>query len=227
MKRLLLLVQPILFTASLLLAPLTYGLEFSCFSWKPLPYKKLYYKDGEKYQPLVVFPNSRSKTYELGKSNLFQIYQEIVTAEGAQYQLLGQSKLIENADRILFYIGENPNSQRVEKLKILPIDDSLNDFPVGSFRFINMSGNPLFISFSKQLKKIPAGSAVVIPSNANANGDLIPLMIKNEAGKTVYETRLFAQTRGRDIVFLLPENKQSGLINVKFLPQTIPPPPSF
>ena len=52
--------------------------------------------------------------------------------------------------------------------------------------------------------------------------DAHQITILDENGEKVFETRLFAQASGREIVFIGPPKKEGGLPSVRFLPQLLP-----
>jgi hypothetical protein len=50
--------------------------------------------------------------------------------------------------------------------------------------------------------------------------------VGDATGKIIFETRLFSQPTGREMVFISPPAKPDGLARVKFITEIIPPEPA-
>ena len=55
-------------------------------------------------------------------------------------------------------------------MKIFGMDDSQDSFPVGEFRFLNFTDEPVSVDFSGSLKKVDPGQFSTVPAHAT-NGD--------------------------------------------------------
>ena len=203
------------------------GIQFSCMLWSgPLP-EKIYYQDGEDYREIIAYTSSRSRPHWLEKSKEFSLFSrnEIEQGEGKEarlvYTLVGQSKLLGDISPVLFILFPSMGEKGLQ-IRILALDDSLNGFPAGSFRFANFSSNELFVKFAGAVKKIPSKEITLMKSGIGQQGGLVPFLIGNEEGQKVFETRLFAQASGREIVFIGPPKEAGGLPSVRFLPQLLP-----
>ena len=209
------------------------GVQFSCMLWEgPLP-QKIYYQDGEDYREVVPYTSSRSLPHWLEKSKEFRLFtmSQLEAKDGKEqepvYTLVGQSKLLSGISPILFLLIPSQGDEDF-KIRIIALDDSLEGFPAGSFRFANFSTADLMVKFAGAVKKIPAREMTIMKSKIGKNGGMVPFLIGNENGEKVFETRLFAQASGREIVFIGPPKKEGGLPSVRFLPQLLPqkvPPP--
>jgi hypothetical protein len=122
------------------------GIQFSCMLWNgPLP-EKIYYQDGKDYREVVPYTSSRSLPHWLEKSKEFRLFtrKEVDQVDGKEaklvYSLVGQSKLMGDISPVLFILFPTSDEQGL-KIRILALDDSLNGFPPGSFRFANFSVN--------------------------------------------------------------------------------------
>jgi hypothetical protein len=105
------------------------------------------------------------------------------------------------------------------------MNDALDVFPPGSFRFVNFSAAALQVKFGGQIHKLPAGEMSVIKSNVSEKGGFLAFFMGNATGKIVFETRLFGQPTGRDMVLIGPPARPEGEPMVKFLTEIIPPEP--
>jgi hypothetical protein len=205
------------------------GIQFSCMLWNgPLP-EKIYYQDGEDYREVVPYTSSRSLPHWLEKSKEFRLFtrKEVDQEDGKEgkvvYSLVGQAAMLPGVERILFILfpTKDEASEALE-IRILALDDSLNGFPPGSFRFANFSASELFVKFAGVVKKIPSKEITLMKSGIGKQGGLVPFLIGDGEGNKVFETRLFAQASGREIVFIGPPKEVGGLPSVRFLPQLLP-----
>ena len=203
------------------------GVQFSCMLWEgPLP-QKIYYQDGEDYREVVPYTSSRSLPHWLEKSKEFRLFtmSQLEAKDGKEqepvYTLVGQSKLLPGISPMLFLLIPSQGDEDF-KIRIIALDDSLEGFPAGSFRFANFSTADLMVKFAGAVKKIPAREMTIMKSKIGKNGGMVPFLIGNENGEKVFETRLFAQASGREIVFIGPPKKEGGLPSVRFLPQLLP-----
>jgi hypothetical protein len=105
------------------------------------------------------------------------------------------------------------------------MDDALDNFPPGTFKFLNFSKSALQVKFGDKITQLPAGEMSVVKSNVPKLGGFVPFIISDARGKIIFETRLFGQPTGREIVFIGPPAKPAGLPRVKFLTEIIPSEP--
>ena len=210
------------------------GIEFSCLLWEgPLP-EKIYYQDGEEYREVQPFTTSRSLPHRLEKSTQFRLFtmsEAVGEDEEPVYTLVGQAALLPGVERILFILfPSRDEATEALKIRIMTLDDTLKGFPPGSFRFVNFSGSDLLVKFAGVIKKIPAQEISIMQSKVGKLGGLVPFILGNKEGKKIFETRLFAQTSGRKIVFIGKSKEEGGLPKVRFLsqllPQKLPPIPA-
>ena len=205
------------------------GIQFSCMLWNgPLP-EKIYYQDGKDYREVVPYTSSRSLPHWLEKSKKFRLFtrKEVDQEDGKEaklvYSLVGQTALLPGVQRILFILfpTKDEASEALE-IGIMALDDTLKGFPPGSFRFVNFSGGDLMVKFAGVIKKIPAQEITMMQSKIGKLGGLAPFILGNNEGQKVFETRLFAQPNGREIVFIGKPKEVGGLPKVRFLPQLLP-----
>lgn len=205
------------------------GIEFSCMLWEGPLAEKIYYQDGEEYREVIPFTGSRSLPHRLEKSKQFSLFtmKEVEGGNGKEpelvYTLVGQTALLPGVERILFILfpTKDEASEALE-IRIMALDDTLKGFPPGSFRFVNFSGGDLMVKFAGVIKKIPAQEITMMQSKIGKLGGLAPFILGNNEGQKVFETRLFAQPNGREIVFIGKPKEVGGLPKVRFLPQLLP-----
>lgn len=201
------------------------AVEFSCLIWDPLPFPEIFYFDGKSHLPLELFPGNRSKLYPLQETTALGLYVKETSDDGAEtYKLIGQSPLLAGTRRMLFVIESAEQSAGLP-LTIFGMDDALDSFPPGTFKFLNFSKSALQVNFGSQITQLPAGEIRVVKSNAPKLGGFIPFVVGDARGKIVFETRLFGQPTGREIVFIGPPAKPGGPPRLKFVTQIIPPEP--
>jgi hypothetical protein len=201
------------------------AVEFSCLVWEPLPFPAIFYFDGKSYLPLELSPGNRSKLYPLQESAALELYVNDVGDDGSEtYKLIGQSPLLAGTRRMLFVIEPAEQSAGLP-LTIFGIDDALDNFPPGTFKFLNFSKSVLQVKFGSEITPLPADEIRVVKSNAPKLGGFLPFMIGDARGNIVFETRLFGQPTGREIVFIGPPAKPGGPPRLNFVTQIIPPEP--
>lgn len=199
--------------------------EFCCVVWEPLPITEVFYQDGESYLPLEFSPGERSKFYPLKKAGALKLYQKKTGADDSfRYILVGRARLVPKTQRMLFVIAPIPDTTGLP-LGLYGVDDSLDAFPPGTSRFFNFSTVALQVKFGGKTSKLPAGEVTVVQSNVAKSGGFIPFLIGNLKGEVVFETRLFSQPTGRDMVFIGAPATPGGRVLVKLLPQLFSPEP--
>lgn len=202
------------------------GIQFSCMLWNgPLP-EKIYYQDGQEYHEVIPFTGSRSLPHWLATSKDFRLF-TMSEAEGEDeepvYTLVGQTALLPGVQRILFILfPTKDDASEALKIRTLALDDSVEGFPPGSFRFANFSTSNLLVKFAGVVKKVPSKEITLMKSGIGKEGGLVPFLIGSEDGRKVFETRLFAQAHGREIVFIGPPKPGGRLPSVRFLSQLLP-----
>lgn len=201
------------------------ALEFCGAVWEPLPITEIFYRDEKNYLPLEFCPGSRSQLYPLKAGSALELFERGTTADGAStYKLIGKAPLVAGARRMLFLIDQVPNATGLP-LRLFGVNDALDVFPPGTIRFFNFSNAELQVKFAGQANKLTAGAMSLIKSNVPENGGFIPFLIVDPKGEVVFETRLFSQPTGRDMVFIGAPAQPGGRVLVKVLPQLIAPEP--
>ena len=195
---------------------------FSCLVWEPLNYPEICYLDEGKYHPLEFSYGNRSQAYPLKQAKEFTLYAKTKdTNSEINHQLIGKAAIAPNSKHMLLVILPARPGDALP-LKLIALDDSLEHFPPSSFKFVNFSAESYQVEFSNQSPLIPAGKMEVVKAQIPLKGGFMPFIMKNKEGKIVFETRLFAQPSGREMVFIAPPGEAGGLPKIMFLSQILP-----
>ena len=198
--------------------------QFSCVTWDKLEIGNLFYRAGTEITPLKLKPGNRSVLYPLKSKEALELYikDEEVEEGEVGYKLVAKALIPKNSGRILFFLSKKKSDEKLP-LFMYGIDDGLEGFPPGSFRFLNGTKKVLNLVFDKQKARIAPSKMTVVKLEPSATGGLIPLYIKTSNGEKLYENRLHSIARGRDMVFIYPPRRKGARPRIKFLPQIIPP----
>lgn len=201
------------------------SIQFSCVVWTDLSYPALYFRQGDEFLPLTLLPRQRSQIYSLQGREALELYVAKDQANGTPgHELVGRAALPQGAKQMLFMIQESPSGGKLP-LTVYGMDDSLDAFPAGSFRFLNFTNLPLQVEFGGTTNKLSPQAIKVVQPEIPELGGFLPFMIKDSEGRTGFQTRLFGQPRGRKMVLIVPPTKMGEKLAVLFLPQIVPPPP--
>ncbi|MCX6972291.1 MAG: hypothetical protein NTV93_19375 [Verrucomicrobia bacterium] len=207
-------------------------LEFSCVTWNNLPCPDLFYRQGNKYLPIKLSPGQRSQSYPLKDARALELFIPMESpADGAKpaspdhYEMVGLAPLLEGAKRMLFLIEAKKDSNGLP-LQLRGLDDSVESFPAGSFRFINLTPDLLRIEFGGATHELPQGEAKVVAPDLTAAGGFVPVIIKDAEGRKILENRFFAQPTGRELVVISPPADGRPEMSLKFLSDVIPATPT-
>jgi len=201
------------------------GTEFSCVSWEKLPFSEIFYRAGNDYLPLQMRVNKRSKLYTLdGVPAKLELYIKGLSPEGETiYKMIGQAPMLPRTDRMLFFMQPSEDDSGLP-VAMYGIDDSLEVFPVGSFRFVNTTQVPLQVIFRDTKEELPARGMKILTPEVPKRSGFIPCYVTDMQKNIVYETRLYAQSRGRKMVFIRAPAELGERVQVRFLGDIVPSP---
>lgn len=169
------------------------SVQFTCMLWEGPLEKPLFYRDGEGYFPMTPFTGSRSKVHSLKISQEFSLHVEHEIEDQEEVFYRQVGKApLLSGTKQILFLLFKQEPEKEMEFRILPIDDSL------------------------------ASKMTLMKSHVTSDGGLIPFLIGNRQGKKVFETRLFAQATGREIVFIGAPKQGRELPSVRFLPQLLP-----
>lgn len=201
-------------------------LEFSCVTWDKLPFKEVYFRNGEEAELVTIGKGFRAKLHEQKNSDgPFQLFIKHIDDDGNEsFKLVGQTSLPASKDVLILIdlVETEPDSENLP-LRLFAMDDSKNSFPANSFRFVNFSIETVFVRFQDEHVKLAPKKLDTITGKAPKKGGFVPFQAFNSNTEIVAETRLFAQPRGRTLVMLLPPKKQGARMHMRYISQLFPP----
>lgn len=198
------------------------SVDFSCVSLRKFKMPDLYYFDGKDYAPLKVPFGVQSKNYRLsGVDSLKLFIQKEAESGELIYMQCAEAPLVANSNQMLFLVSR-AGSNAKWPLDLYGLNDSLSDFPLGGFRFVNFTKIPLEVSIREQVDSVNAGAVTVVVPKISESGGFYPFNIKTRSGVTVYQTRLYGQRQSRETVFIAPPKNDKNQLTIEFLSQVIP-----
>jgi hypothetical protein len=207
------------------------SIQFSCAVWEKLTYPELFYHHGGEYLPIEISVGQRSKAYPIKGVEALELFIRKKMPAGAaesnaavEYERVGTAPLLPDVKRILFLIDAKKDANGLP-LRVLAIDDSLEIFPAGSYRFFNQTPDLLRIKFGGATHDLPQGALKVVTPELPEAGGFLPVIIKNEPGRILLENRFLAQRTGRELVIIGPPAEGRTGIAIQFLSEIIPASP--
>lgn len=207
------------------------AINFTCAAWGVLPYPELFYHRGGEYLPVELSAGQRSKVYPLKGAEVFELFSRKETVAGAgessatpEYERVGTTTLPVGATRMLFLIDAKKDANGLP-LQLLAMDDSLETFPAGSYRFFNQTPELLRIDFGGATHDLPPSELKIVRPVLTEAGGFLPVVIKNEQGRSLLENRFQAQRTGRELVIISPPAEGRTELAIKFLSELIPDSP--
>jgi hypothetical protein len=97
-------------------------------------------------------------------------------------------------------------------LKLLSVVGRASAKPTGSIRALACSG---------LRPRLPAKEIILVNSNVPKSGGFLPFMILNTNRQAIFETRIFSQPTGRNMVFISPPSQPGERVKIKMLPQLL------
>ncbi|MEI8039126.1 MAG: hypothetical protein WCJ14_12120 [Verrucomicrobiota bacterium] len=204
---------------------------FSCAVWENLPFPELFYRHGTEYLPVELTAGQRSKVHPLKGVETLELFIRKAQAADAtapsaarNYNRVGMAPMLKGVKRMLFLIEAKQDSTGMP-LQLLGMDDTLEAFPAGSFRFLNQTPNPLRILCAGATHELPPGALQVVTPELPKAGGFLPVIIKNEDDRKLLENRFFAQPTGRELIIIRPPAEGRTELVMKFLSDPIPASP--
>lgn len=203
------------------------GIQFSCAVWEKPPYPELFYHHGSEYLPIELSVGQRSKAYPLKDVEALELFtrKKLSTAAAeanaaAQYERVGIATLLPNVKRMLFLIEAKKDANGLPLL-LLGIDDSLEIFPAGSYRFFNQTPDLLRIEFGGGTHDLPPGELKIVTPELPEAGGFMPAIIRNEQGHILLENRFLAQRTVRELAIIGPPAEGRTELAIQFLSEII------
>lgn len=195
------------------------------------PIRGLMYESDGRVMEMQVNNGSRSSLQRYkGSPRLVFFRQE--TTEGEPIRVpVGMVDLSGQNSPLLLLFLSDPNYPDQERYRILPLNDSLQSFPSGSYSFINMTNRNLAAYVDGDTLMIPAYGGVIHSVNQDPDRT-IPVKLASYNPDThqwvqTYESKWQFRTNQRVIVFISRENSQEERMNVQRVVQVISLPDSL
>jgi hypothetical protein len=199
------------------------SLEFSCVALSKFKSPPLFYFVSGEYKPLQVPVGAHSPEYKLSNAAVLKLYVERKDEQGdVSYVQCAEAPLMMDCKRMLFIVSRTKDKSPWP-LQLLGMDDSLETFPTGSFRFMNATRVPLEVSINGKRDKIAPRAIAIIAPDVSETGGFYPFTIDGPDGSRFYETKLYGQFHGRETVLIGPPAHDPKRLTIKFLSQVIPP----
>lgn len=198
------------------------AIRFACVAWDELSYEEIFFRGGGEFHPLKLNPGKCSELYSLEGVDSLELHIRKEDSAGEEiYELIGSAPLIKGAEQLLFLIEEAEDSGSLPLL-LHGLDDSWETFPVGAFRFVNYTTNPLQVEFGDVSAELPPQVPAIVKSQVPVDGGLIVFYLKDAKGDSVYENRLFGQPTQRQTVAIYAPLSEGGRMDFKFIWQRPP-----
>jgi len=91
-------------------------------------------------------------------------------------------------------------------LQLSAMDDSLESFQTGSYRFLNRTPDLLQINFGGATHEFPPGELKIVTPVLPEAGGFIHVAMKNEQRFSLFANRFLAQRNGRELVIISPHH---------------------
>lgn len=201
---------------------------FSCFVWEDLGVGKVFYADGAEPKELELAGKRRSEYYPIPVNEIFRLFTETEVDGKPGYEVIGETEIKSASKRLLMIVERNPKYNRTDAeslpLRITVLDDSINNFPGGSTKFINLTSKPLSAEINGTKAIVDSNRSKLIRPGIPENGAFLPLFVRYEK-VSLYESRIYCQEGERRIIFIRPNAKKNARrpISIDFLPQIVGP----
>lgn len=194
--------------------------SFTCVIWESLGLDEIYYLEKEDhYEPLKFRRGTRSALFPLSAQQSLKLYTQREVEGELVYDLVGEGKLPSGTRQILFLVSKNEKSSGLP-LQILGIDDSTNSLPAGSYKIVNFTNTQLELRINETTDRVKPRSMKVVKPEIPQKGGFLPFYLGDRNEGVLYETRLYCQKNGREMVFVFPSSGNRS-ISVKFLSQLV------
>ena len=172
--------------------------EFTCASLDDPPPRGLFYRQGSEHLPLELSAGQRSQAYPTKGVPVLELFirKGDPHVEPGDYEKAGTAPLPEGAKRVLFLIESKEDANDLP-LQLHVMDDSLEAFPAGSFRFINLTPDLLRIELGETACELPPGAVKVVFPEIPVAGGFLPAIIKDAEGRNLLENRFLSQRASR------------------------------
>jgi hypothetical protein len=202
------------------------SIEFTCAHVGALPYDELFFRQGKQAEALILRAMRRSLPRKLTAGTTFDVMIPETQPDGSQgFKVIGSAALPPGAKQVMFLLAAKANPQPGKKpIYIMALDDSPQEFPIGSFRFANATRVPLHVKFGSTGQVIASGGIIVIKPSSAKEG-FLPVIIAETTGKILFQTRFFWEPKVREFVMISPPSSPEAPLNLQFISEIVQPRP--
>lgn len=174
-------------------------------------------------ESLSVFDTTRSKNIRYVGPPTLTFYRKTGLDEAGDpiHEAIGEVVLQPQPRRQLILLWEQAGAANGYSARA--IDDDLESFPIGSFRFINLCPFPLQIRIGNEEHGIGQGGSVVVAGDFNHGQHYQALMVSLVEGEVrpAYSSMIYFNQRARTLYFILPRDDYgSGGVRLIAIPQS-------
>ena len=172
--------------------------------WDDNPEEELFLRIGEEYHAIKFKGGSHGGNISLRRMANFEVFRKVENpVEGESiYELIGETAVPDDASKVLFLVI--PPDGEDGQHRIFALNDSIEVFGRGAFRVVNLTQESISVEFLEKTQSVDVDEDVVMQTKVDKAGGLLPCVMRNPDGETIFGTRIFCQATGRDVVFLRP-----------------------
>ena len=199
--------------------------EFNCISMdSSIRSDKLYYIQDEKPESIRVNNLFRSPVYKYKGVKTISFYRQ---GPNGTHELAATAAINPRLKKTCLLFVSVASNTGAKKYKIIVFDDNTNDYPAGSYRFYNLTPEPIAVKFGDTTFKIsPKKTKTHIRKTTDAL--TIPIrivMMEGDKLKPLYSNEWPQKKMNRSLVFIRKSGaKESGKIKVKVFADIVLPP---
>ena len=172
--------------------------------WDDNPEKELFFRMGEEYHAIKFRGGSHGGNISLKRMANFEVFRKVENpVEGESiYELIGETAVPDDESKVLFLVI--PPDGEDGQHRIFALNDSIEVFGRGAFRVVNLTQESISVEFLEKTQNVDVDEDIVMQTKVDKAGGLLPCVMRNPGGETIFGTRIFCQATGRDVVFLRP-----------------------
>lgn len=202
------------------------NIDFSIMSWDK-PIDNLYYQSNGQIQHIPFVPNiGRSTVFTYKGAPLISFYVEDGVNENGsvRYKQIAELSVSPTAKKLLLLFIPKGDST----YQVISYPDSMEDFPVGSYKFVNLTSTQLAVNVGNNKLVIPPrGVEALSPKQLEDQNNVdIKLAKSNDEGgwEMAHSSRWGYSGNNRAICFVY-EDPQTKKVIIRRINHKVPPPP--
>lgn len=192
---------------------------FRTFGWK-LGLDGLFYEANGKETPLAVYEFARSAFFDSPDNKIITVYRHITDGEGKVVrEVVARADVSQAGNTPLVVFNEDPDNKG--KYVCVAFADDLTSFPVGSYRFINLSAVALKAGVGERSVVVPAKGQALIRAETDKN---LPTRITtilamiNGKPQLIYSNNWVLRPKQRTMVFISAVSGNAEVMRINDVP---------